>query len=268
MLEGLDVGTNDSTLIRQETNELQEIMKYHSTRKKELIIQAAEKLSAKYDDKSVIGNKLVKAWEDLDISKKYILLNLPKEYKREYNKEKVTPNQVSNLFGELRKLCLDMGNMFGTWQKKMLDKDTADQTKDLLIDIHKIHEHAELALKELIEDMCKITQFSQLQELVKIYREEVVAMREILDDRVKFTKSWLLTLKMILLYKSYDHVASMLVYQKKYGAKFQSQKDKDKTLEQILTRAGHCPKCDFDWQNWMQRSTKRLEQGIEIAPKL
>ena len=264
----MDAGTIDAKLIRAETNELQEIMEYHSKRKKELILSAAEKLAEKYDDTSVIGNKLVKAWEDLDISKRYILLNLPPEYKREYTKEKVTPNQVSNLFAELRKLCLDMANMYGTWSKKTLEKPLAETVEKIIIDFHQIHEHAEIALKELINDLCKITQFNQLQEFVKIHREEVVAMRELLDDRVKFTQSWLLTLKMILLYKSYDHVASMLVYKKKYGAKFQSQKDKDKTLEKILTSAGHCPKCDWDWQNWMQRATKRLEKGIETAPKL
>ena len=108
----MDIGTNDAKLIRAETTELQEIMDYHSKRKKELILSAAEKLANKYDNKSIIGNKLVKAWEDLDISKRYILLNLPPEYKREYNKEKVEPNKVSDLFGEIRKLCLDMANMF------------------------------------------------------------------------------------------------------------------------------------------------------------
>ena len=112
MSMALDEGTNDSVLIEDETKELKEILAYHSQRKSELILEAAKKLEDKYEDRSVIASRLKKEWQGLDITPRYIELQLPAQYKRSYKTEKITKGKVNEYISRLQKLHTTIASIY------------------------------------------------------------------------------------------------------------------------------------------------------------
>ena len=79
--------TNDSTIIADQTAELQKLAGVYDEKKEKIILQAADLLAQKYTaDPTKISARLKRVWREVNISPKYIERSLPDKYKRFYSK--------------------------------------------------------------------------------------------------------------------------------------------------------------------------------------
>ena len=275
MVDATNDGTHDSVIIQHITNELKEITTYHADRKSVLIKDAARLLAEKYDDTSVICAKLQKEWKDIDISKSYISLQLPEEYKRVYSKpEQPTETQLTQYLARLEDVLTAHAKIYREFRKAAIaDEDVAHAMQDEIMEVHYSHNVKERAayvdaqLNELRSQMSNIGNFSELVEVVKILQSETHSINSLTDPRVKYSTAFKLTLKLVFLFRSYGGVAKMLSSSKRHAAKWLSAVDDDEQLKRIIEKTACCPSCGWSFATYLERA-KYAEMHALPIPKI
>ena len=271
----MDEGTNDSVLIRHITSELEDITTYHADRKSTLILDAAKILAEKYNDKSIICSKLQKEWGKLDISKSYISLQLPPEYKRPYAKpEPPTETELTQYLTRLADILEAHAKIYKEFRRMAREnKEVALQIEHELRNVHYSHdvkrraEYLDGILWDMKNQMSNIRQFSELLELAKILQSECHAINSLTDPREKYSTAWKLTLKLVFIFRSYGGVASMLSKSKKHAAKWLSSVDHDPELDKIIRNTARCPSCGWDYATYLEKA-KYAEKHMLNIPKI
>ena len=265
----MEEGTHDNVIIQEETEELKLICDKSNEKKKELILQAAEKLAGKYQDRSVISSKLKKAWSEINISSTYIMECLPAEYKREYTKPlKVRPGEAEAFFIELAGVMREISKTCEVYAAKIKDAQIDGQIQEMLLDIHECHKNASRAMLILKERMSEIRHFKDLFKFLSELKAEARAVAGMTSERQKFTASWKLALQVLTIWKSYDHIASQIVDSKKHGAKWVSRITHDEQTKKLYGMVKCCPACGWDWQVWMEQAMALQRKGSEKIPKI
>ena len=268
-------GTHDSVIIQHITSELKDITTYHAERKSTLIVDAAKLLADKYEDKSVICSKLQKEWSKLDISKSYISLQLPAEYKRSYSKPEL-PNEteLSQYLTRLEDILLAHAKIYREFRRMALaDDDVASAMKEEIMHVHYSHGIKERAayidsvMRDINSQMSNAGQFSELLEVIKILQSECHAINSLTDPREKYSTAWKLTLKLVFIFRSYGGVASMLSESKKHAAKWLSTVDHDPELSKIINNTAKCPSCGWNFATWLEKA-KYAEKHMLRIPKI
>ena len=267
----MEESINDAVLILNETKELKDLANLNDEKKSDIILRAARKLEDKYDDHSVIAAKLKRAWKDINISPTYIRAILPEQYHRPYttpaDRQKIKPTDMEKFCMDIKSLLNNASKLWGQFATRLHDDYVHGRAETIIYDQNAMRQDAETASEELIGQIEKIIDTKSLNGLTKELNHDYNAIRSLLDERQKFSVSWKLTIKLLLLWRSFDGVAKLLVNSKKHGAKWLSKIDHDPELEDFFRHAGHCPKCNWDWTRYMEKA-HIAQKHLRKVPKL
>ena len=277
---------NDSVLIRSELQELADIESSVIGRKKDIILQAADKLAMKYvENPSIVSTKL-KAILSKDItvmengkakttyariSPQYIMDVLPAKYKqansRRDEKKDDTP---TNLFEEALTLmaeCLDVASATTKNMLKTVQKIRTDDPKlynEIKSDFGTLATEAGVAQIKLYleKELSEIRNIKQFVNLLKNILTTARSLQSLQDPRQKFSAAAKLNLRILFVTDSYDHLAAKLTGNK-YGGKWLSMIDRDPRLKS-LAELIKCPACLFDGARWIEKAKHCQDEGLEI----
>ncbi len=261
---------SDELILKDEISQMDEV----SARKSVIILSAAEKLASKYaDNPTVICSKLQKIW-GARVSRAYIYDTLPETYKRAY---KVAPKPAKDdspqtTFQELMVRLADASRVQADTFDSILKQcqEDPDLEKELTADLEKIikdfHNNFDANVKEQARALSKIRHLAGFIDLVKDLELQVDACKNLVDRRRKFSTAVKLTLKMMIIYKSYNDIATSLNLKRKFGAKWISHIDHDKTLQKLITHTSCCPSCGWNYAVWLEKAASDQRLGFEIEP--
>ena len=277
---------NDSVLIRSELQELADIESSVIGRKKDIILQAADKLAMKYVDNPTVVSTKLKAILSKDItvmengkakttyariSPQYIMDVLPAKYKqansRRDEKKDDTP---TNLFEEALTLmaeCLDVAsattkNMLKTVQKiRTDDPKLYNEIKSDFETLACSEGVAELR-RSLAKEVSHLRNITDFVEFQKHILATLKSLQSLQDPRQKFSTAAKLNLKILFITDSYDHLAAQLTGNK-YGGKWLSMIDRDKILDRFQ-KLIECPNCLFDGSRWIEAAKHSQQEGLDI----
>ncbi len=260
----------DEVLIRTEIEAMDEV----STRKGAIIIQAAEKLATKYQNNpTVICGKLQKIW-GTKISRAYIYQVLPPTFRREYKQAPketaadIPKTAFQELLTRLADASREQAQVFDSINQQC--QDDPDLEKELTADLEKtigdFHTNFDAKVKELAGRLSKIRHLKGFIDLVKDMELEVDACKNLVDKRRKFSTALKLTFKIMIIYKSYNDIATSLNLKRKFGAKWISHIDHDKNLQQLITHTSCCPACGWDYALWLEKAASNQKLGFDIDP--
>ena len=287
----------DAVICSDELNQMADLDATLISKKKEIILAAAQKLQDKYaDDTSIICAKVQKLFARdrvagsrtvyASVSRRYVASVLPANFKRSYNTgdtgtrtddiedEDDTP---ANLTEELMQLFADL---FGSTAG--LARDTLDQLQELrrsdsaedqaaytkaMGDIQHILTHKGLAalLKSTQKQMCTIAQLSDALDFLKQMQIDVAAVKKMYDRRVKFPTATKLLLRMIFVHHSFAEVAAKLSLPKKYGAKWLAAINKDENLRRF-SELTSCPSCGLQFERYIEAAYQAQQKGLPDPP--
>ena len=262
----IEFGYPDSVIIQNETEELTEIIQTNHKRKSEIILQAAKKLEDKYSDTHIIAAKITKIWSKLDIHSDTIQKALPEKYKRAYTKPApIKPTELQSIFLELKSVFQQAAKLYGTYYTKV-ENDEALKKIVLkeLDDWHFHEEHGRQVTKELLAEIKKIIDFKSLYNFVQRLGVECEAIERLIDERQKFPLAWKFNLKILMVVRSYNHLATLLVDHKKNGAKWLSKVDSNKDIDRLFHAAYSCPQCNWDGRQYYEELKIAIEKDMPI----
>ena len=265
----IEFGYSDAIIIKDETDEMTEITLESHKRKSEIILSAAKKLEDKYTDTHIIAAKITKIWARLDIHPDTIQKALPEKYKRAYKKpQPIKPTELQSIFLELKSVFAQAGKLYGSYASKI---ENDPKLKEIVLKEFKnwhIHEKwGRIVAKELLSQIQKIIDFKSLFNFVSKLGIECEAIERLMDERQKFPLAWKFNLKILMVVRSYNHLAGLLVDHKKNGAKWLSKIDSNEDIDKLFQSCYSCPKCDWDGRQYYEELKIALERDMPI-PKI
>ena len=278
----------DESLIKSELEALREMAHEQDGMKRDIILRAASKLEEKYDsDLTVISARLQAILcrdktkhgkkEYLIVSKAYIIDILPDQYKRSYA---ITPENDDTPVDALEEFILraaDVAKSISSLCNSTLrdiqalrrSKDEHDvETYEAIVEAAKYvisHEFHEKVMAEMKIKLSTIRHVDDLVEMVKHLQAEAATCGKLADKRHKFSTAVKILLKMVFTFRSYDHIASTLSNQRRYGGKWLSSINRDPELARFL-KIIECPQCHFGFERWMEQTRTNMDAGLEPPP--
>ena len=265
----IEFGYADDVIIKDETDELTEIIQGTHKRKSEIILQAAKKLEEKYPDTHVIASRITKIWNKLDIHPDTIHKALPEKYKRVYTKpDPIKPTELQAIFYEIQTVFSQAAKLYGVYASKI---ENDPKLKEIVLkELETYHFHAASireVVKEVVDQFQNILDFKSWYSFIQQLGIECEAIERLMDERQKFPMAWKFNLKILMVVRSYNHLATLLIDNKKNGAKWLSKIDSNKDIDKLFKAAYSCPKCDFDGRQYYEELKIALEKDLPI-PKI
>ena len=260
----IEFGYSDAIIIKDETDEITEITQASHKRKSEIILAAAKKLEEKYPDTHIIAAKITKLWSRLDIHADTIQKALPDKYKRVYTKpEPIKPTELQSVFLELQSVFSQAAKLYGSYASKIENNPQLKEAvlKEFNSDWHLHEKYARQVTKELMAQIKKILDFKSLFHFVSELGIECEAIeRRLMDERQKFPLAWKFNLKILMVVRSYNHLATLFVDHKKNGAKWISKIDSNKQIDKLFKATYSCPACKWDGRLYYEHLKIALEE--------
>ena len=280
--------TNDDVIIRIEMAELEAMAEEQDSRKRDLVLAAAEKLAEKYAGDTTVVSAKLQALLSNDrrigdrkiygtVSKSYISDILPPEYKRAYAVPEPRDDTPLNAMEEMLARAADLAKSIG-----VIMQDTLTELQDLRqsgrpgdFELYEkaiasateimTHEFHAKMMEDLRRQLSTIGQLGDFVAFLKNMEVEVAALRRLADKRHKFSTAAKILLRMVFTFRSYDHVASTLSDARRYGGKWLSAINRDPELSRFL-KSVRCPHCKFDFEKWIEKAKLAQECGIDMPP--
>ena len=264
----IEFGYSDAIIIKDETDEITEITQASHKRKSEIILAAAKKLEEKYPDTHIIAAKITKLWSRLDIHADTIQKALPDKYKRVYTKpEPIKPTELQSVFLELQSVFSQAAKLYGSYASKIENNPQLKEAvlKEFNSDWHLHEKYARQVTKELMAQIKKILDFKSLFNFTSQLGIECEAIERLMDERQKFPLAWKFNLKILMVVRSYNHLATLFVDHKKNGAKWISKIDSNKQIDKLFKSTYSCPACKWDGRLYYEHlkiALDRVDGGV------
>lgn len=239
---------------------------------KETIIQCSAlklELSGKYDNNlskiSSVVSKLFPAFSSSTIS-----LALDDKFKRDYTKTITTndENTPTTVLEEFLFILQDNLNSFNKSLKSIINRSKKDPDLHKALEetfvesIHAFHANLEDFMLELRKELFDIKDMKSLINYAKKLRIDIKILEEKTDWRVLLDASIKFGLKLQFTQHHFKELGKKMEISGKWLAKH----DNDLEFESLLETLRHCPKCNFDYSDYINRSNLAQIEGIALEP--
>lgn len=251
-------------------SELELYKKMWSTTKVDILQCAATKLelSGKYDEDlskiSSIISKLFPAFSSSTIS-----TALDDKYKRDYvkpTKNNDEENTPTTSLEEFLFILQDNINSFNKSIKSILNRSRKDPALQKVLEetftdsIHAFHDDLNQFMADLKKDLFDIEDMESLINYAKKLRIEMKILEEKTDWRVLLDASIKFGLKLQFTQQHFKQMGKKMEISGKWLAKHNN----DLEFESLLETLRHCPKCNFDYSDYINRSNLAQKEGIAL----
>lgn len=242
-----------------------ELQLYHNSMatKESIINAAAIKLnnSEKYETFQV-ANRLTKLFPDWKRSTIYNALD--DMYKRNYEKDIDNDDEKITLFDEIFYHLIDSSDNLKKFAKSVIKRaNESEEMKQTLTDIltDSIHNmHQDELIQNIKSELSKIRQLKDLAEFVKTLAFESQLLADKTDARQKID----MALKVGLKLKLTQHLPRELAIKLKISPKWLSQIDHDETILSFIETVPNCPKCAFNFSEYINNCNTAQSKGLPI----
>jgi len=229
--------------------------------KSEIIKTAAVKLEKSNKHKiTEIANRLVKLFPDWKKSTIYNALD--GKYKREYEKELADDPHKMTLLEEIFVHLIDSSDNIKKFAKAVIKRanESPEMNKELqdalTESIHTLH--SDDLINSLRNDLSKIRQLEDLVEFIKTIAFETQLLADKTDSRTKIDMGLKLGLKL----KLTQHLPRELAKKLKISPKWLSQIDNDSTILNFIETIPCCPKCTFNFSEYINQCKAAEQKGL------
>lgn len=231
--------------------------------KKDIITAAAIKLekSEKYKTHE-IANRIVKLFTDWKKSTIYNVLD--SKYTREYKTEPQNKQDKMSLFEEVFVHLIDSCDNLKKFATAVIKRANESEQSRIALEatltesIHNMHDDD--LIESLKLELSKIRQLTDLVEFIKFISFESQLLSDKTDSRQKID----MALKIGLKLKLVQHLPRELATKLKISPKWLSQIDNDNSVIELLDKIPHCPKCDFDFSDYINKCKLAESKNLPI----